>query len=233
MKYMGSKARHAKEIIPFLMDGHTPDMPYIEPFVGGGNMIDKIPSVLAPTRIGYDVHTYLIKMWQAVGLGWMPPEVFTEAQYRNIRDNKDNYPPELVGYVGFALSYGGKWFGGWRRDKEGKRDYVDEAYRNAAKQFPLLRGVHFQEKSVFDVQPESASTIYCDPPYAGTTGYSNAFDHEGFYDWCRCMKQEGHRVFVSEYNMPDDFICVWEKSVTSSLTQDTGAKTNVERLFTL
>lgn len=33
--------------------------------------------------------------------------------------------------------------------------------------------------------------------------------------------------------MPDDFICLWEKEVTSSLTQNTGQKKAVERLFTL
>ena len=233
MKYMGSKARHAKEIIPFLMEGHSPEMLYIEPFVGGANMLDKIPVDKAPLRFGCDVHHYLIEMWKAVSMGWMPPREFTEDQYKDVRENKGDYPPELVGYVGFALSYGGKWFGGWCRDGQGKRNYVDEAYRNAEKQFPLLRGVTFEERSVFDVFPTRLSTIYCDPPYAGTTKYKDDFDHGGFYEWCRLMKYHGHRVFVSEYWMPSDFKCVWEKQVTSSLTQNTGAKRNTERLFTL
>src|SRR5690554_3932224 len=233
MKYMGSKARHAKEILPFLMEGHSPDMLYIEPFVGGANMLDKIPADKAPLRFGCDVHHYLIEMWKAVSDGWMPPKEFTEEQYRDIRENKESYPPEIVGYVGFALSYGGKWFGGWRRDRVGKRDYVAEAYRNAEKQFPLLRGIKIEERSVFDIYPEKKSTIYCDPPYAGTTKYKDDFDHERFYDWCRTLHSQGHRIFISKYNMPPDFSCVWEKQVNSSLTQNTGAKRNTERLFTL
>jgi DNA adenine methylase len=47
------------------------------------------------------------------------------------------------------------------------------------------------------------------------------------------MKEAGHTVFVSEYNMPDDFTCIWSKEQVSSLTRDTGSKTAIEKLFTL
>lgn len=235
MKYMGSKARHAKELLPIILKEHTPEMWYVEPFVGGANMIDKVDPNVAPKRLGCDVHEYLIAMWQAVSKGWLPPENITEQQYNDIRKNKDKYPKEIVGYVGFALSYSGKWFGGWCRDSAGKRNYVEESYRNASKQFPSLRGVHFQNKSVFDLDLSRCgkATIYCDPPYAGTTKYKDDFDHEKFYEWCRERKGEHHKIFISEYWMPDDFVCVWEKQVNSSLDKDTGSKKAVERLFTL
>ena len=231
---MGSKARHAKEIIPFLMDGHDKDSWYVEPFVGGCNMIDKIDPELAPKRLGADIHNYLINMWQAVSKGWMPPELITEEQYNHIKNNKEQYDPALVGYVGFALSYSGKWWGGWCRDGQGKRNYVAEAYRNALTQFPKLRGVKFINKSVFelDFSKISKCTIYCDPPYAGTTRYKDGFNHDRFYEWCYNRHLEGCRVFISEYNMPSDkFKCIWEKEVSSSLTKDTGSKKSVEKLF--
>lgn len=235
MKYMGSKARHAKELLPIILKDHTSDMWYVEPFVGGANMIDKVDPLIAPKRLGCDVHEYLIALWQAVSKGWTPPDSFTEEQYNDMRINKDKYPKELVGYVGFALSYSGKWFGGWRRDGAGKRDYVTESYKNAHKQFPNLIGVHFQNKSVFDIDFTRCgkATIYCDPPYSGTTKYKDDFDHERFYIWCRDRHKEGHRVFVSEYSMPDDFKCVWQKEVNSSLTKNTGNKKATEKLFTL
>jgi DNA adenine methylase len=235
MKYMGSKARHAKELLPIILKDHTPDMWYVEPFVGGANMIDKVSPVIAPKRLGCDVHEYLIALWQAVSKGWEAPDNLSEDQYNNIRKNKQDYPAELVGYVGFALSYSGKWFGGWCRDGAGKRDYVTESFKNAAKQFPALLGVHFQNKSVFDIDFSRCgkATIYCDPPYAGTTKYKDSFDHERFYQWCRDRHYEGHKVFISEYNMPDDFICIWSKEVNNSLTKDTGSKKGVEKLFTL
>lgn len=77
--------------------------------------------------------------------------------------------------------------------------------------------------------------IYCDPPYRNTTKYKykDKLDYEQFYNWCRDMKEAGHTVFVSEYNMPDDFTCVWSKEQVSSLTRDTGSKTALEKLFTL
>lgn len=235
MKYMGSKARHAKELLPIILKDHKPEMWYVEPFVGGANMIDKVSPEVAPKRLGCDVHEYLIALWQAVSNGWVPPSAFTEEDYNQVKANKDAYPRELVGYVGFALSYSGKWFGGWRRDGAGKRDYVTESYKNAQKQFPQLQGVHFRNKSVFDIDFSKCgqSTIYCDPPYAGTTKYKDDFDHERFYEWCRDRHKDGHKVFISEYWMPDDFICVWSKEVNNSLTRDTGSKKGVERLFTL
>lgn len=235
MKYMGSKARHAKELLPIILKDHKPEMWYVEPFVGGANMIDKVDTNVAPKRLGCDVHDYLITMWQAVSKGWCAPNSISEDQYNDIRKNKECYPKELVGYVGFALSYSGKWFGGWRRDGAGKRNYVEESYKNAIKQFPSLIGVHFQNKSVFDIDFSRCgeATIYCDPPYAGTTKYKDDFDHERFYDWCRERKKEGHNIFISEYWMPEDFACVWEKQVNSSLAKDTGSKRATEKLFTL
>ena len=57
------------------------------------------------------------------------------------------------------------------------------------------------------------------------------FNHSEFWQWCRNMASKGHIVFVSEYKAPDDFECVWEKEIVSSLTQDTGSKKAVEKLF--
>lgn len=229
MKYMGSKARHAKELLQIILSDRGPNQWYVEPFVGGANMIDKVGG----NRTGADNNPYLIDMWQKVSGGWLPPENFSECQYNAIKINKGSYPQYLVGYVGFALSYGGKWFGGWCRDKAGKRDYVKESYNNALKQFPNLIGVKFECSNYNSLNIPENSIIYCDPPYKNTTGYVGSFDHEQFYNWCRNMVKCGHTIYVSEYNMPDDFICVWEKSVNSSLTSDTGGKKSVEKLFTL
>jgi DNA adenine methylase len=105
MKYMGSKRRLAKEIVPLLMSKHKQDMWYIEPFVGGCNMMEHIP---AKKRFGSDSHEYLIAMWIGLRDGtFKPPTLVTEDEYKDIRENKDKYDPALVGYVGFN-SYGAK-----------------------------------------------------------------------------------------------------------------------------
>lgn len=195
-------------------------------------------------KYGCDVHEYLIAMWQAVSKGWMPPEVVTEEQYHYIKNNLDENPA-LSGYVGFALSYGAKWWGGYRRDVKGTADCSKlkaenecnqsrRSYNSMAKQAPLLRGVTFVQRSVFDIgNIPYKSIIYCDPPYKNATKYRDDFDHDKFYQWCRDKHEEGHYVYVSEYDMPDDFTCIWEKEVNSSLTKDTGGKKATERLFTL
>lgn len=223
MKYMGSKRRIKKHILPIIEELRQNRL-YIEPFVGGANIFQDVKG----PKIGYDSHPYLIAMWQAVSNGWLPPQDITEEQYYYIRNNKDENPT-LTGYVGFALSYGGKWFGGWCRDSLGKRDYVRESYNNALKQFPLLRGVKFECETVFNLNPTEPSLIYCDPPYQNTTRYKDQFNHSQFFDWCQNMSDRGHIVLISEYDTP--FKCIWEKPVTSSLTRDTGSKQAIERLF--
>lgn len=226
---MGSKNRHAKEIIPILIQNRKENQYFVEPFVGGANIIDKITG----NRIGADINPYLIAMWKEVSKGWLPRDNYTEEEYHYIKGNKDE-TRHLTGYFGFALSYGGKFFGGWRRDKTGKRDYVAEAYRNAIKQFPKLKGVSFECCSYDNLNIPNKSIIYCDPPYRNTTKYTAVdkdFNHRKFFNWCKYMKNNGHEVFVSEYGAPRGFECIWEKEVNSSLTKNTGGKKGTERLF--
>jgi len=229
MKYMGSKNRIAKHIVPLILEHLDDDMIFIDACCGGCNLLDKIPNTVE--RYGNDINPYLISMWREVSKGWMPPKDITEEDYYYMRDHKAENPA-LTAYCGFALSYGGKWFGGWRRDSVGKRNYVDEAYRNAQEQFPKLRGVTFANKSILDINPTKKALIYVDPPYYGTTKYNSDFNHKSFYSWCRLMRSQGNTILVSEYQMPPDFIEIWSKQITSSLT-NTGSKTATEKLYLL
>jgi DNA adenine methylase len=225
---MGSKNRIAKHNLPIMLAERKPDQWWVEPFVGGANVIDKVDG----KRIGADISPYLIDALIAIRdcVSDLPKnnQEFTEENYRELRKN-DTY--KYKGYAGFAFSYSGKWLGGWRRDCLNKRDYVNESYKNAINQSPLLQGVKFVNESYLYLQIPDNSLIYCDPPYKGTTKYKNNFNHSEFWDWCRQKVKEGHIVFVSEYNAPDDFECVWQKEIVSSLTKDTGSKKGVEKLF--
>lgn len=223
---MGSKNRISKYILPIILENRAVNQWCVEPFVGGANIIDKVDG----NRIGSDSNEYLIELLNAAASGWMPDESYCEEQYNYIKDNK-NQDKVTTGYAGFALSYGGKFFGGWCRDKDMKRDYPGESYRNAKKQFPRLKGVEFRCCSYADLKIPDSSIIYCDPPYKGCTGYSGVFNHDHFWDWCRGKSKDGHKVFVSEYTAPGDFDCVWQKEISSSLTKNTGSKHGVEKLF--
>jgi DNA adenine methylase len=230
MKYMGSKARFAKDLLPIILKHRAPNQTYVEPFAGGMNMIDKVDAI----RIANDQHQELMAMWQALIYdNWNPPKSVTETEYQKIRTQQDQYPKHLLGYVGFN-SFGGKWFSGYRRDKEGKRDYWGEHYRNITKQVPNLEGVQLSCVSYTKLKIPKQSIIYCDPPYASTTKYRDGFDHAQFWDWCREQSKAGHSVFISEYNAPKDFKCVWEKPAKTTFSwraENLSTKESVERLF--
>ena len=79
-----------------------------------------------------------------------------------------------------------------------------------------------------EVKIKPDSVIYCDPPYRGTDGYKNEFNHERFYDWCTRQKE---LVLISEYAMPKDrFTEVWNKKHRSLLSSATN-KGVIERLY--
>lgn len=89
--------------------------------------------------------------------------------------------------------------------------------------------------------PPQDTIIYADPPYANTSEYKicgNSFDYERFYQWCIDKAKQGHYVFISEYNMPQDrFKEVWSKDTLANfntIKKDCGARARpqrVERLF--
>lgn len=232
MKYMGSKARYAKEILPIILSSRAPDQWYVEPFVGGGNLIDKVSG----PRLGNDANHYLIALLTAIGDGWTPPAV-TREEYQAIRANKEAHDARLVGWAGIGCSYSGKWFGGYAgtvQTRGGVRDYIAEAVANALKQAKGLAGCQFTSGSYDKMDIPPNSIIYCDPPYANTTGYADQFDNAAFWSWCDRMVAAGHRVFVSEYVAPPNWACVWEKRAASSLSangKSGGSKISVERLF--
>ena len=225
MRYMGSKARHAKHIIPILMNGHDQTKPYIEPFVGGGNMIDKVP---ADIRWGSDVAEYAVAALSAMSKGWMPPDTLTNEQYNAMKNDPTAFPAELVGFAAYSCSYGGKFWGGFARSAG--RDHANEQHRAMVKRLPDLSGVKFTCAGFETLIIPAGATVYCDPPYAGTTKYKGGFDHAVFWAWAERLSAT-RRVFVSEYAAPDGWECVWEKETTSSLTKDTGAKRGIEKLF--
>ena len=77
MKYMGSKNRISKEILPIMLKQRG-DRTWVEPFVGGANMIDKVDG----TRIGADLNEYVISLFTGVQNGFIPPNEISEQEYK-------------------------------------------------------------------------------------------------------------------------------------------------------
>ncbi|CAM0046414.1 DNA methyltransferase [Vibrio phage K459] len=224
MKYMGSKARHAKEILKVIASYRKEGQAWVEPFVGGANMIDKVE---APLRIGGDFNEYVIALYHALQSGEKLPEGIDQRYYEIVKSNKEQFPKWVVGLIGFCFTFGAKWFGGYVGDG-GSRDRVGESYRNAEKTRNQVEGCVMIHSSYDDLPFPDESLIYCDSPYEGTTKYRDAFDHDKFWQWCRDMSDEGHTLFVSEYNAPADFACVWEKQVNTTIAT---SKKATEKLF--
>ena len=235
LKYMGSKNRISKQPVPIIqgcIDENNTKI-YFEPFVGGANMIDKIKCDM---RIGNDIHKELIALFKQLQKGWNPPLHITEEEYNKVRNDKSDYPDYYVAFVGFCATFGAKWFGGYARgfkeDKITPRDHSNESVRNILNQLPNIQDVKFASKNYldFDKTKMKDCVIYCDPPYQDATKYkSNDFDYNVFWDWVRELSENNH-VFVSEYNAPDDFECVWSKKVTTSLKVEEHEE-RVEKLF--
>ena len=239
MKYVGSKNRLAKELAPIIQS--YVDNPlcvgYIEPFVGGANMIDKIK---CKRKYGCDTHKYLIALLTKVRDDVDDlPDTYNEAMYKAVKEHPENYEDWFVGLVGFCF-FGAKWFGGFPRgfkeDKVTPRDIVAESIRNLKKQAPNLKDTSFLCKDFRSMKENTEGyVIYCDPPYRDTTKYATGnFPYDEFYDWCRKFSKN-NIVLISDYWMPDDFECVWQKEVKTSLDNNRGAdndKTNrVEKLW--
>lgn len=91
MKYMGSKAKVARYIVPIIQkqierSGYET---YLEPFCGGCNVIDKIE---APQRIASDCNKYLIALMQHIQAGGELPGYIEREEYAKVRANRDDYP---------------------------------------------------------------------------------------------------------------------------------------------
>jgi len=231
MKYMGSKNRIAKHILPVMLKERG-QRTWVEPFVGGANVIDKVQG----NRIGNDNQEYVIALYKALQNGYIPPKEVTSDFFFEVKNNKDKYPKELVGYLGTQLTFGCEWWGSFRRDNIGKRKYDLEAYNNVMKQQPNLIGIEFVCGDYRDLEIPPNSLIYCDPPYRGVRKYVGnvKFDSDVFWVVCRNWSKLGHIVFVSEYEAPRDFECVWSKEISASANNSIktgqGLKA-VEKLF--
>ena len=237
MKYMGGKSKIAKDILPIILDGRKENQWYIEPFCGGLGTFDKVSGY----RLACDNNKYLIAMWQGLQRNAERPMIITKELYvdaRNEFNKKTNikFSDFEIGWIGWMASFNGRFFDGGYSGIVGKRDYINEQIRNTEKQIPLIKGAIFEsgdyrETSMF--YPDN-SIIYCDIPYRGTKQYSTSkdFDYKSFYNWCRNMKIHGHKVFISEYDAPNDFTCVWEKEVVNSMNS-TITYRPTERLYTI
>lgn len=226
---MGSKNRIAKHILPIMLteaEKHGVTK-WVEPFVGGANMIDKVPDTF--DRIGYDFNPHTIAALIGIRdhVEELPNNV-SEDFYKSIKKTEAH---PINSWIRFECSFGADLDGGYARNKEG-RNYAEKGKNLAIKQSPKIQNVDFICDSYENLDFENC-LIYCDPPYQGARGYkTGSFDHDKFFEWCR-EQAKNNIVFVSEYNTPDDFIEVWRGEIKTNFASNRKVATHnaIEKLF--
>lgn len=216
MHYMGSKARHAADIIAITCAARRPDQIYVEPFVGGGNVINKVPQ--GAGRIANDKNYAMATLLDQLGNhGWTPPETMTEREWRRImKQDVQVLSPSgqaLYALCNVGVTFGSMWGGQWIKDPDRWRQAREGALRDA----PGLKGIEFHSGSYNELVIPPGSLVYCDPPYVNTTEYSgskitikvgdshgsNNWKASKFWQWCDTLIDTlGCSVYVSEYTGP-------------------------------
>ena len=201
-------------------------------------MIDKIK---CRKRIGCDIHKQLIELLKyAQEHETELPERILENEYKEVKQNKENYTDWYLGLVGFCASFGAKYFGGYARDSKDDNSgkWSAGAIRNLKKQISNIKDVKFINLNFQSLPLDKIKNyvIYCDIPYRGTTKYAtDSFPYEEFYEWVK-VASVNNTVLISEYSMPDDFTCIWQKE-TKTLLDSNKSKADknnirIEKLFT-
>lgn len=254
MNYFGSKSRQAKYIVPIIqkyIDDNNINT-YIEPFVGGANIIDKIK---CENKLGYDINKYVIALFNYLQGGGELKESYTKDIYDKARNawHKDNIDKEFkdweIGAIGWLCSYNGRGFdGGWGYEamqtkpngQTVKREFYKERKNNLLKQSEqdefkniFFRCCDYKELTQYltDIEYNHRFVIYCDPPYKGTKQFANStnFDHDEFWNIMREWSKY-QIVLISEQEAPDDFKCIWEKEVSRTIIPKAIPKAT-EKLF--
>lgn len=241
MRYLGGKSRLAKQIAAAV----APRGPWWEPFCGGLSVSVQLAKY-GPGLVS-DVHPALVALYRAVREGWEPPTSVSRAEYEAARALPDTDPRKA--FVGFGCSFGGKWFGGYaaeqctrfmNRRSHGppsmvEIDQVVSTARSLRRDLAVLAACELARLDFLSVPPEPDrfEVIYCDPPYAGVTGYGlGAFDHAPFWRRCAEWAALGVRVLVSEYEAHVLAEVVWQRDARDRLRAADGSQAlKHERLF--
>jgi len=218
MNYMGGKFRQGKkiaEVVARLSAGGG--RLYYEPFCGAMGsayqVLDRCGVNLAGSRLS-DVSSPLITMWTAVLNGWEPPDQVTEEFYDYVKLIQDPDDP-ITAFVGFGLSFGGKYFGTFARSKPGKKPHGHDAgcAKRSCKRRASVLSKHGAKVYCCDYREviDSGQIFYLDPPYHPGKGrnkchdFAGGFDTQEFFEYARMLVALGNRVIVTGFDAPDDW----------------------------
>lgn len=129
MHYFGGKNLIAKHLAKFMESFRQEGQLFVEPFLGGCNILP----LMSYPKIGCDLHPQLISLYQHLQHGWTPPDFVSEEQYNEYKALKNSSLDPMVGFCGFGVSFAGKYFAGYCRDKKGASEENNGNYAKRAK----------------------------------------------------------------------------------------------------
>ena len=223
MQYLGGKSSIAADLTEVIKSRHSERSLAIEPFCGGGAMTVALAGIFDKVS-AYDLHPDLIRMWQALRDGWIPPDNVTEMEYSDLSYAS---PSALRAFVGFN-SYAGKWFGGYPRN-EMETNYFQRSKNVLLNDIAKMQNVEFNRSDFSKIIVPSGAVVYADPPYSGTTKYSETFSAYRFWFFVKKWAAAGATVYVSEYKAPPGVPCIWEQTIHGKMKE----KKIVEKLFVM
>jgi DNA adenine methylase len=237
MRYQGSKTRIIKPIKEIIETYCPKGYTFVDMFMGGANVVANID---IDQKIGNDINPLMVELWNQTKKGnFNAPQTLTREEYNDMKhDALENgcvkYPKALLGYVSCACSFGGgHWNGYAGYNPKKNEDHIKEAFNGFNKQvkgFLHLSKTKFTNRTYEALRTPLTSFIYCDPPYRNTKGYRVDFDYEKFDNFVRREVKKGKIFLISEYEMPNDFVCIWSKDIQNSMKPGASDK-KCEKLF--
>lgn len=228
---MGGKTRIVDQISAIMRARGRGKEVYVEPFMGGGS----VAAAMAPNyKKAYlsDFNEDLILMWQAVQQGWDPPRSISLEQWWELK--RATEPSALRAFAGFGGSFGGAWFKSYAKNNPGN-DYIGASRRALLRYRPRIEHATISHHDYSEAGRviDDRALVYCDPPYANTTGYKavGGFDSASFWQTVRNWSGTGAAVFVSEYSAPEDFTPVWRLKVHMTMNAEDNLTKKTEQLF--
>lgn len=223
VKYVGGKHIISKQLTDFIKSQVDPSKyEFYDLFCGSCGIVKNMTEF--KKVIANDIETDLYLFWKDdFTLDFFPNEI----EYKLYK--QDPIPSQRRCFYRFFMSYGGKSWGGYleRHCIYKDRDFFREFKNSYNKIKPMLKDVEFHNKSYLDFDVDGA-VIYCDPPYENTQGYTTPFDIDEFWERMRYLSKK-NIVFVSSYEAPEDWICIWKKEKRMTLSKN--KQIRYEKLF--
>lgn len=220
MQYLGSKRAYAKKIVEVICEDSS-CMPRIT------NVYDLCCGALSMSMAFIDagfrsVHAVdacepLVRMYESVRDGWVPPNELSAEEWAALRDEQDPTNP-MTAFAGFGCSHGGLWFGCYAKQRQrpqrwasNLKTYAALATGSTLRRYPYLQleRMTLAYGDALAIKPKRGDLVYIDPPYEGTGGWYGTveeLDHVKLWTCCRTWRELGCRVYVSGYNAPPGFV---------------------------